>query len=158
MSWKIISITLPEKDSEILAHLASMPHSWTVDHNHTLCRTQLPVCHASSHEYGPSGLADGTNQHQHFIMEATDTSQQEIAKAHRVFTHSREYCKPDTCKTVNISHSTDHKLCYGAWCEPIRKIVMNNSHNSGWHAPFCTPKICPIMTEHELGNHGRCFH
>lgn len=67
MSWKIVSMVLPEGDAEIIQHLASVPHSWTVDHDHKKCASELAICHASSHEYGPSSSEDGTNQHQHFI-------------------------------------------------------------------------------------------
>lgn len=67
MSWKIVSMALPEDDEDILMHLSSVPHSWTVDHVHTECHSELPVCHAASHEYGISADAEGIHQHQHFI-------------------------------------------------------------------------------------------
>lgn len=67
MSWKVVSIMLPEEDRDILIHLSSMLHSWTVDHEHNNCEQNLAICHASSHEYGASGKEDGTNLHQHFL-------------------------------------------------------------------------------------------
>lgn len=65
MSWKVLTIVLPESGNETLIHLASIPHSWTVDHRHNAC--EPIVCHAASHEYGLSGKEDGSQQHQHFI-------------------------------------------------------------------------------------------
>lgn len=62
-------MVLPEADEDIKLHLASVPHSWTVDHEHTNCNSELPVCHAASHEYGASSNDEGTYQHQHFIEE-----------------------------------------------------------------------------------------
>ena len=67
MTWKIISMVLPDTDEEVLTHLSSFVHSWTVDHDHSNCGSEIAVCHAASHEYGPSSSEDGTNQHQHFI-------------------------------------------------------------------------------------------
>lgn len=92
------------------------------------------------------------------ISQSDSVAREAILTAHRAFTHSNEYCRPNTCKIMLQSHSTNHKKCYGSWCEPTREVVLNNFHNARLHARFCNPEICPIMAAHEQGNHEGCFH